>query len=58
MVCGGPAIGTVRALEAEWTEDGFVSHKDPKVCADNLKHKQRGLLNITAGTATVYLDKV
>ena len=33
QVCGGSGVGDVRCLG--W--HGFVSHKDPRVCAANLK---------------------
>jgi len=39
-VCGGEGVGTVRTAGAAWMEGSFISHTDPRVCAENLRLKR------------------
>lgn len=39
-VCGEDGAATIRTASAEWL-GAFISHKDPRVCADNLARKKR-----------------
>jgi hypothetical protein len=38
-VCGGTDLGSAQVFRFQWT-GGFVSHKDPRICADILKKKE------------------
>lgn len=40
-VCGEPGMATPRTAKSTWYKDSFISHSDPRVCADNLKRKKR-----------------
>lgn len=42
-VCGCEGDATPRAAASQWLKDSFISHSDPRVCADNLKQKKREL---------------
>ncbi len=39
QVCGESGVGSIQCLD--WSN--FVSHKDPRVCAENLKRKLKHL---------------
>jgi len=40
-VCGEPGAATLRTATVAWMPGSFVSHKDPRVCAENLKEKRK-----------------
>jgi len=40
-VCGCEGVATPKTAAANWIVGRFVSHSDPRVCADNLKQKER-----------------
>jgi hypothetical protein len=40
-VCGCGGVATPRTAAQNWIVGGFVSHTDPRVCAENLKRKER-----------------
>jgi hypothetical protein len=42
-VCGCEGAATPKVVAAAWTKGNFVSHRDPQVCADNLKRKKADL---------------
>ena len=42
-VCGCEGAATPKTSAANWIVGNFVSHTDPRVCADNLKRKKREL---------------
>ena len=40
-VCGCEGGATPDTAAANWMRDSFVSHQDPRVCAENLKRKNK-----------------
>lgn len=38
-VCGEPGVGTIETSGASWIKGNVIEHRDPKVCANNLKRK-------------------
>lgn len=40
-VCGCEGAATPKTAAANWIVGGFVSHEDPRVCAENLKRKNK-----------------
>ena len=40
-VCGCEGAATQKTAAAQWIIGNFVSHSDPRVCANNLKRKER-----------------
>lgn len=39
-VCGCPGAATLKTAAHAWFKDSFISHRDPRICADNLKRKK------------------
>lgn len=39
-VCGEVGVTTARGNTAAWTKGGFLSHTDPRVCADSLRRQR------------------
>lgn len=40
-VCGGEGACTPKTARENWLVGSFISHDDPRVCANNLKRKNR-----------------
>lgn len=40
-VCGSDGVGTISTAAASWERGSFVSHRDPRVCADVLARQER-----------------
>ncbi len=38
-VCGCPGAATPKKAATNWMVGSFVSHSDPRICADNLRRK-------------------
>lgn len=38
-VCGCEGVATLRTQNASWLVGSIIQHADPRVCAENLKHK-------------------
>lgn len=36
-VCGGEGVGMARTAAAAWHASSVISHRDPRVCQDNLR---------------------
>lgn len=40
-VCGGEGDATARTNAAAYRTDSFISHRDPRVCADVIARRER-----------------
>lgn len=38
-VCGCEGAATPKTAAMQWIKGSFISHEDPRVCADNLRRK-------------------
>lgn len=45
-VCGGEGVGTIQTAGAAWLADSQIRHRDPRVCAENLRQQRKELERI------------